>query len=90
VSTRISILQQQVIWEGIWERQIRTIRKLLSQLLHEFAYRLDDEITLDCEVEAIVNSIPLKIVFSDPDAINPLKPNYLLTIKTNMVMPPPG
>ncbi|XP_064120244.1 uncharacterized protein LOC135224850 [Macrobrachium nipponense] len=47
---------------GCWERQIRTIRKVLSALVKEFGERLNDESlrTLLCEVESIVNSRPLR------------------------------
>jgi len=55
----------------------------------EFADRLDDELfrALLCEVEAIVNSRPLTFVSSDPDDMNPLTTNHLLTMKTSVVMP---
>ena len=77
---------------GIWERQIRTTRKVLTVLLHEHGSRLDDESfrTLLCEVEAIINSRPLTFASSDPDDFNPLTPNNLLTMKTSVVLPPPG
>jgi hypothetical protein len=46
---------------GIWERTIRSVRKVLYRLLKEQNVRLDDEglCTLFCEAEAIVNSRPL-------------------------------
>ncbi|XP_068246890.1 uncharacterized protein [Palaemon carinicauda] len=46
---------------GCCERQIRTVRKVLSALVKEFDERLNDESlrTLLCEVESIVNSRPL-------------------------------
>lgn len=77
---------------GIWERQIRTTRKVLTVLLHEHGTRLDDESfrTLLCEVEAIINSRPLTFASSDPDDFNPLSPSNLLTMKTSVVLPPPG
>ena len=77
---------------GVWERQIRTVRKTLAYLLKEFGVRLDDESyrTLVCEVEAIVNSRPLTFASSDPDDLNPLSPNNLLTMKTTVILPPPG
>ena len=77
---------------GVWERQIRTTKKVLTVLLHEHGTRLDDESfrTLLCEVEAIVNSRPLTLASSDPDDLNPLSPSQLLTMKTSIILPPPG
>lgn len=77
---------------GIWERQIRTTRKVLTVLLHEHGTRLDDESfrTLLCEVQAIINSRPLTFASSDPDDFNPLSPSNILTMKTSVILPPPG
>ena len=75
---------------GVWERQIRTARKIFDSLLREHGQRLDDESfhTLMCEVEAIVHSRPL--TSDDPSDAIPLSPNQLLTMKTSVVLPPPG
>ena len=77
---------------GIWERQIRTARKVLSSLSHEYGYKLDDDSfqTLMCEVESIINSRPLTTVSSDPNDVDPLTPNHILTMKSSIVLPPPG
>ena len=78
---------------GVWERQIRSVRAVLTALLQSNGLQLDDESlrTLMCEAEAIVNSRPLSIDnLSDPDALSPLTPNQLLTMKTKVVLPPPG
>ena len=47
---------------GIWERQIRTVRRILLALLKQ--QTLDDEglATLMCQVEAVVNSRPITVV----------------------------
>lgn len=60
---------------GVWERQIRTIRKLLNGLTRE--QTLDDEghSTLMCMVEAIVNSRPLTTISDNPSDLEPLTPN---------------
>ena len=42
------------------------------------------------EVEAIVNSHPLTYNTLSDDTIEPLSPNNLLTMKTKVVLPPPG
>ncbi|XP_064082740.1 uncharacterized protein LOC135198761 [Macrobrachium nipponense] len=76
---------------GCWERQIRTVRKVLSALVKEFGERLNDESlrTLLCEVESIVNSRPLTTVSDSVDDLEPLTPNHLL-IPKSYVIPPPG
>ena len=66
-----ALLQRGVTWiinppagsqhGGIWERQLRTVRKILTNLLK--LQSLDDERlqTVMCEVEAVINSRALTI-----------------------------
>lgn len=78
---------------GIWERQIRTVRNILSTLLAKLGTQLDDESlrTLMAETTTIVNSRPLTVEhLNDPLSLEPLTPNHILTMKTNIVLPPPG
>ena len=78
---------------GVWERQIRSVRSILSSLMKTHGHVLDDESlrTLLTEAEAILNSRPLTVDgLSDPDANNPLTPNHLLTGKTEVTLGPPG
>ena len=94
--------QQQIDWKfnppaashmgGVWERQIRTVRRILATLLLEHTGRLDDEslYTLLCEVESIINSRPLTVISSDVKDPLPLSPSQILTMKTSVVLPPPG
>ena len=96
------LLQQNIQWKfnppaashmgGVWERQIRTVRKVLAPMLKEFGCRLNDESyrTLLCEVECIVNSRPLTTITDSIDDLNPLSPNHLLTTKSSINVPPPG
>lgn len=77
---------------GAWERQIRTVKNVLSALVKECPRRLDEEMlrTFFAEAEAIVNSRPLTLEnLNDPDS-SPLTPNQLLTMKSKLVSPPPG
>lgn len=78
---------------GVWERQIRTARNVLSVLLDQCGSQLNDESlqTFMTEVEAVVNSRPLTVEnLTSPDALEPLTPNHLLTGKSRVVLPPPG
>lgn len=92
------LLQRQIKWlfnppaashqGGIWERCIRTVRKVLDGVANEQV--LDDEglTTLFCEVERIVNSRPLTKVSDDPKDLEPLTPNHLLLLRTEKSLPP--
>ena len=73
---------------GVWERQIRTIRKILTATLTEQTIREDNLRTLLCEIEAIINSRPLTTVSSDPQDASPLTPNHLLHHRSGVLLPP--
>lgn len=92
------LLQRSVQWNfnppagshhgGVWERCIRTIRKVMNALLKEQV--LDDEglATLMCEVESIVNGKPLTKVSDDPRDLEALTPNHLLLLRSGPTLPP--
>ncbi|MEE9353165.1 MAG: hypothetical protein V3U94_01940, partial [Candidatus Thorarchaeota archaeon] len=78
---------------GVWERQIRTIRSVLTSILEEFPTRLDSSSlrTFLYEAMAIVNGRPLTVEnLSDHTSPMPLTPNLLLTMKSKVTLPPPG
>ena len=78
---------------GVWERQIRTVRNILSAILEKNGTQLNHEAlrTFMCEAEAVVNSRPLTAEnISSPDFLEPLTPNHLLTMKSKVVLPPSG
>jgi hypothetical protein len=78
---------------GSWERMIRTVRDALEFVLISSGSQLDDEAfrTFMTEAECIVNSRPLTTnELSDPEMLEPLTPNHLLTLKPKVVLPPPG
>ena len=76
---------------GVWERQIRSVRNVLSSILHDHSSTLTGEAfyTLLTEAELIVNSRPLTSDANDPTAAA-LSPIQLLTLKSKVVLPPPG
>lgn len=67
---------------GIWERLIRTVRKVMSGL-QNMGSRLSDEMfeTLLCEVESIVNGRPITKVSDDVNDLECLTPNHLLMLQ---------
>ena len=78
---------------GVWERQIRSIRAILSALMKDHPAILTDESleTLFTEAEAIINSRPLTVDSGcGPDDLRPLSPMQILTFKSDVVFPPPG
>ena len=93
-----SLLQKNIKWSfnppygshfgGIWERCIRTVRKILQALLREQITDDESLATLLCEVESIMNSRPITIVSSDSNDMEPLTPNHLLLLKSEISLPP--
>lgn len=78
---------------GIWERMIKSVRSVLLGLLQEQGTQLDDEAlrTLMTEAENVINSRPLTVdSLSDAASPEPITPNHLLTLKSEVVLPPPG
>ncbi|XP_037774346.1 uncharacterized protein LOC119570828 [Penaeus monodon] len=78
---------------GVWERQIRTVRNILSVILCQHGNQLDDDSlqTFMVEAESIVNSRPLTLdSINSIENLDPLTPNHLLTMKSKVVLPPPG
>ena len=73
---------------GVWERLIRSTRKVLGALVKEQS--LDDESlqTLLCECESIINGRPLTTVSDDPKVLEPLSPNHLLLLRSETPLPP--
>ncbi|XP_067314466.1 uncharacterized protein [Pseudorasbora parva] len=78
---------------GVWERHIRTIRSILTAMLDKSASRLDTTTlrTFLYETMAIINSRPLSVEhLHDPTGPEPLTPNHILTMKSAVILPPPG
>ena len=68
---------------GVWERLIRSIRRVLRAMLLQHSVSDNTLLTLMIEIEAIMNSRPLTPVLLDPDANVPLTPNHLLLLRGN-------
>jgi hypothetical protein len=78
---------------GVWERQIRSARNILLVLMEQSGQQLDDEAlrTFMSETANIINSRPLCTEnLNDPESLRPLTPNHILSMKSEIVLPPPG
>ena len=73
---------------GVWERLIRSVRRVLTSVLCQ--QTLDDEglQTVLCEVEAILNSRPITKTSDEKDDLEALTPNHILLLKGKPILPP--
>lgn len=62
---------------GIWERMIRSIRRILDNLISRTLLTDETLCTLFCEVEKILNDRPITRVSSDSSDLEALTPNHL-------------
>lgn len=73
---------------GLWERLIRSVRKVLSSNLNIQSLDKEGLRTVLCEAEAVLNSQPITKASTDPNYFEPLTPNHLLLLKTAPLLPP--
>ena len=71
---------------GVWERLIRSVRKILGALLTQQTVTDEGLATVMVEVESIMNSRLTPVVL-DPDGEEPLAPNHLLLIRGSPNLP---
>lgn len=76
----------------MWERMIKSVRRILNSLMENTSGCLNDESfsTFLCEVESILNSRPLTVVSQDPAGGLQLSPEKILTQKTGGAASMPG
>ena len=92
------MLQRNIKWKfnvprvshhgGLWERLIRSVRKILSALCTKQVLTDESLLTLLCEVEGILNSRPGTTINDNPLDLNVLTPNHLLLLKEKVPLPP--
>ncbi|XP_068214059.1 uncharacterized protein [Palaemon carinicauda] len=66
---------------GVCERLIMSVRRALTAACLQQVTTDEMLHTLFCEVEAVVNSLPLTKINDDPNCPAPLTPNMILTLK---------
>ena len=94
------LAQREIDWEfntpyasshgGVWERQIRTVRKVLNSIIKDEVLTDEGLNTLFCEVEDVVNGRPITPVSDDPSDLQALTPNQLLKLESSHIAPVNG
>ena len=65
-------------WSGVWERMIRSVRKILFAVVKGQSMTDETLCTFLCEVERILNHRPLTMVNEDSESLQPLTPAMIL------------
>ncbi len=75
---------------GVWERVIRSARRIMNTMLKDEYLRLDDQklTTIFSQIESILNQRPLTPNQSTPDDLRPITPNDLLKAGHRYRSPP--
>ena len=73
---------------GVWERMIRSIRRILHSMIGERLVNEDTLRTFLTEVEKIMNDRPLTKVSADPKDLEALTPNHILLLRRNPASAP--
>ena len=68
---------------GVWERIVRTVKKVMFDMIKNTVLTEFQLMTIFTEVEAIVNNRPLTYLSDNPDDLEPLTPNHLLIGRYN-------
>ena len=68
---------------GVWERLIRSVRKILHAMIGEHLVNEETLVTFLVEVEKTLNSRPITRVSSDSSDLEPLTPNHILLLRHN-------
>ncbi|XP_072174553.1 uncharacterized protein [Diadema setosum] len=73
---------------GIWERMIRSIRRILKNMTGEQVVCQEVLTTTLTEIEGILNARPLTRISMEANDEEPLTPNHLLLLRSNPNVPP--
>ncbi len=66
---------------GLWERSIRSVRKVLNSILKTQTLDEDHLHTVFCGAKAIINNRPITKASTDTSDLEALSPNHLLILK---------
>ena len=97
-AAEIALKQENIKWRfnpplashmgGVWERMIRSIRRILTSLVNKRSLNDFELQTIFTEAEYIINSRPLTPNSDDPNDLEALTPSHLLMTRGQLVLPP--
>ena len=97
-SVRDQLLERGIEWRfnppqashmgGVWERQIRTVRRVLAGFTLEQLMTDESLLTMMTVEEGIVNNWPMTATSTNPKDLEALTPNHLLLMR--LAAMPPG
>ena len=72
-------------WGGVWERMVRSVKKVLNVLSNKQTMSDECLLTFMIEAERIVNNRPLTPLNTDTDDLEALTPAKLLLLRDNVI-----
>jgi hypothetical protein len=63
---------------GLWEAAVRSAKRLMTRIMGEHTFSVEELSTMLCRIEAILNSRPLVQLSSDPTEYDCLTPGHFL------------
>jgi len=72
---------------GLWEAAVRSAKRLMTRIVGEHVFSIEELNTMLCRIEAILNSRPLVQLSSDPTEYDCLTPGHFLIGRPLLAIP---
>ena len=81
-------LERSPWWGGYIERQVQTVKRSLQKVIGSSVLNFEEYTTLLYEVEALINSRPISVIYDRVDEGEPLSPSMLMRGRSLVQVPP--
>lgn len=82
------IVERAAWWGGFWERLVRSVKVCLRKVLSRSSLTFEELSTVLAEIEAVLNSRPLTILYPEAGEPEPLSPAHFLVGRKLTCLPP--
>lgn len=72
---------------GLWEAAVRSTKSLMTKVMGEHLFTIEEFMTITCRIESILNSRPLTPSSSDPSDLECLTPGHFLIGQPLLAIP---